>query len=79
MAADEGKTFKDYINAQSVEQRPACKLEPGLAQATPGERFQFERLGYFCVDTRDSAPGKPVFNRIVPLRDSWSKIEKKQS
>jgi glutaminyl-tRNA synthetase len=54
-----------------------CKLEPGLAQAQPGERYQFERKGYFCVDTEDSAPGKPVFNRTVTLRDTWAKIQKR--
>jgi glutaminyl-tRNA synthetase len=51
-------------------------LEPSLAEAAPGARFQFERLGYFCVDTVDSKPGTPVFNRTVPLKDGWSKIAK---
>ena len=54
---------------------PGRKLEPGLAGAAPGSRYQFERLGYFCVDP-DSTPGKPVFNRTVALRDTWAKIEK---
>jgi glutaminyl-tRNA synthetase len=53
-----------------------CKVEPSLAGAAPGTRYQFERLGYFCVD-RDSSPGKPVFNRTVALKDTWAKIEKK--
>jgi glutaminyl-tRNA synthetase len=52
-------------------------VEPGVAGAPPGTRHQFERLGYFCVDT-DAAPGKPVFNRTVTLRDTWAKIEKAQ-
>jgi len=52
-------------------------VEPGVAEAARGTRFQFERVGYFCVDT-DSAPGKPVFNRTVTLRDTWAKIEKAQ-
>ena len=52
-------------------------MEPGRAQAQPGERFQFERQGYFCVD-KDSTPGKLVFNRTVPLKDTWAKIEKSQ-
>ena len=52
-----------------------CFVEPELAEARPGERFQFERQGYFCVD-KDSAPGKLVFNRTVPLKDTWAKIEK---
>ena len=55
----------------------AAKTEPSLREARPGDRFQFERLGYFCADSRDSQPGKPVFNRTVQLKDSWAKIEKK--
>jgi glutaminyl-tRNA synthetase len=51
-------------------------VEPGLAHAEPGSRYQFERLGYFCTDIKDSRPGALVFNRTVPLRDSWAKIEK---
>ena len=53
-----------------------ARLEPALASAAPGARFQFERNGYFCVDSWDSAPGRPVFNRTVGLRDTWAKIEK---
>jgi len=52
-----------------------CLVEPSLASAPAGTRFQFERLGYFCADP-DSSPARPVFNRTVPLRDSWGKIEK---
>jgi glutaminyl-tRNA synthetase len=52
-------------------------LEPGLAGAAPGSRFQFERLGYFCVDSKDSSAGRLVFNRTVALRDSWARIEKR--
>ena len=59
--------------AGSAAQR---KLEPSLASAKPGDRYQFERLGYFCVDP-DSKPGALVFNRTVPLRDTWAKIEKR--
>jgi glutaminyl-tRNA synthetase len=73
-----GKTWRDSLNPRSLELLEGCKLEPGLAQAQPGERYQFERKGYFCVDTEDSAPGKPVFNRTVTLRDTWAKIEKQQ-
>ncbi len=73
---EEGKTWRDSLNPNSVEVLSGCKLEPGLAQAQPGERVQFERKGYFCVDTVDSAPGKPVFNRTVTLRDTWAKIQK---
>jgi glutaminyl-tRNA synthetase len=53
-------------------------VEPSLAKAAPGSRYQFERLGYFCVDPKDSRPGKLVFNRIVPLRDSWAKISERE-
>jgi len=54
-----------------------CYLEPSLSSAEPGSHWQFERLGYFCADRKDSRPGKPVFNRIVTLRDTWARIEKK--
>ncbi|MEO5370188.1 MAG: glutamine--tRNA ligase/YqeY domain fusion protein [Magnetococcus sp. DMHC-1] len=70
--------FKASLNPHSLQILPDCPMEASLAQATPGSRFQFERLGYFCVDTQDSQPGKPVFNRTVTLRDSWAKIEAKQ-
>ncbi len=73
----QGKDFKDFLNPNSLQVVQAF-VEPGLANAQPGERFQFERQGYFCVDTRDSRPGRLVFNRTVPLRDSWAKIEKAQ-
>ncbi len=74
--ADKDRPFTDFLNPHSLDVLYSCKLEPSLADAEPGARFQFERQGYFCVDTRDSRPGKPVFNRTVPLRDSWAKIEK---
>ena len=70
---DDGKTYLDHLNAESQEVIADAKLEPGLAKAEPGERFQFERLGYFCADTIDSQAGKPVFNRTVTLRDAWAK------
>ena len=53
-------------------------LEPGLAAAEPGEHYQFERLGYFCVDAKNSRKASPVFNRTVTLRDTWAKILKAQ-
>jgi glutaminyl-tRNA synthetase len=56
----------------------SCRVEPGLAGAAPGSRYQFERLGYFCVDTKDSSAKKLVFNRIVTLRDTWAKISEKE-
>jgi glutaminyl-tRNA synthetase len=75
--ADEaGKTFLDYLNPDSLEVLRGCQIEPSLVSAPCGARFQFERLGYFNVDD-DSAPGAPVFNRIVSLRDTWAKIEQK--
>ena len=63
------------LNPDSLEVLTSCRVEPGLADATPGTRYQFERQGYFAVDP-DSRPGALVFNRTVPLRDSWAKIEK---
>jgi glutaminyl-tRNA synthetase len=74
-ADEEGAGFKDFISPDSLEVIEAAKLEPGLAQAAVGSRYQFERLGYFCVD-RDSKPGKMVFNRTVTLRDTWAKMVK---
>lgn len=75
-AAEEGKTFLDYLNPDSLKTVTAM-LEPALANVAPGTRVQFERIGYFCAD-KDGTPGKPVFNRTVGLRDSWAKIEKKE-
>jgi glutaminyl-tRNA synthetase len=72
----EGGSFLDNLNPDSLEIVSDAKLEPSLANAKVEDRFQFERVGYFCVDP-DSAPGKLVFNRTLPLRDSWAKIEKK--
>ncbi len=72
--APAGKTFLDNMNPESLQILTA-KVEPSLKTAAAGERVQFERNGYFCVDMVDSQPGKPVFNRIVPLRDSWSKMQ----
>jgi glutaminyl-tRNA synthetase len=72
----EGQEFTDNLNPQSLEILTNCKVEPSLADATPGSRYQFERMGYFAVDP-DTAAGKLVFNRTVALRDTWAKIEKK--
>lgn len=71
-----GKTFLDYLNPNSLEVLQECRVEPSLREAPAGRQFQFERLGYFCVDSRDSSPEGLVFNRIVSLKDSWAKIEK---
>jgi glutaminyl-tRNA synthetase len=76
--APEGRDFIANLNPSSLEVLRGCKLEPSLAEAAPGARYQFERLGYFCADTEDSRPGAPVFNRTVTLKDAWAKIEKRQ-
>jgi glutaminyl-tRNA synthetase len=73
----EGVDYKVNLNPHSLEVLPCCYVEPGLATAAAGDRFQFERLGYFSVDP-DTTPGKLVFNRTVSLRDTWAKIEKAQ-
>jgi len=75
---EEGKDVLDNLNPNSLEVLAHAKLEPSLANAAAGSRYQFERLGYFCVDP-DTKPGKPVFNRTVALKDTWAKVEKKQS
>src|SRR5713101_5876660 len=73
---EEGQDFTANLNPQSLEVLRHAKLEPSLANAAVGSRYQFERLGYFCVDL-DSAPGSLVFNRTVALKDAWAKVEKK--
>lgn len=77
-AVEEGGTFLDNLNPNSLEVVRDAKLEPALADAEPGARLQFERIGYFTVDTVDSRPGAPVFNRTVTLRDTWAKIEQRR-
>ena len=72
-----GKDVLDNLNPNSLEIIADAKVEPSLANPTAGARYQFERLGYFCADP-DSAPGKPVFNRTVALKDAWARAEKKQ-
>src|SRR5271155_839293 len=74
---EDGQDFTANLNPNSLEVITNAKLEPSLASAATGSRYQFERLGYFCVDP-DSKPGKPVFNRTVALKDTWAKVEKKQ-
>ena len=73
---EEGKTFLDNINPNSLEVVNA-KAEPALGDVNRGDNFQFERMGYFVADIKDHSPGKPVFNRSVTLRDTWAKISKK--
>lgn len=72
----EGEDFRESINPDSLVTLEGCRLEPGLATARPGSRYQFERQGYFFVDPVDSTEGSPVFNRTVALRDTWARIEK---
>ncbi len=74
----EGSDWRGNLNPASAEILTGCKVEPSLAPASPGDRFQFERLGYFVVD-QDSAAGRLVFNRSVTLRDTWARIEKAQA
>jgi len=70
--------FKTLLNSNSLEALTSCRVEPSLADAEPGSRYQFLRQGYFCVDSIDSSADKLVFNRTVTLRDTWAKIEKAQ-
>lgn len=72
----DGQDLAAHINPDSLEILTGCKVEPSLASATPGSTYQFLRQGYFCVDSVDSTPGHLVFNRTVPLRDSWARTEK---
>jgi glutaminyl-tRNA synthetase len=72
----EGEDFTSNLNPNSLETLLDAKLEPSLASAEVGGRYQFERVGYFCVDP-DSKPGRLVFNRTLPLKDTWARIEKK--
>ena len=70
--------YKSYLNPDSLQSLTSCRVEPSLADAAPGSKYQFERQGYFCVDSVDSSYDILVFNRTVSLRDSWAKIEKTQ-
>ncbi len=74
MDVPEGRSWKEHLNLDSLTVLKGCKVEPHLAEAAPGERFQFERVGYFCVDSHDSRDGVPVFNRTIGLADTWAKI-----
>ena len=74
---EEGETWLDSLNPDSLVVLEGCKLEPSLSKSAPGDRFQFERKGYFCVDP-DSILERPVFNRTATLRDTWAKQAQKQ-
>ena len=71
--------FLESLNPESLKILRECKLEPALGESTQGENYQFERLGYFCLDASDSKPGELVFNRTVPLRDSWAKLARQNN
>jgi len=73
---EEGEDWISNLNPKSLEVIRGARLEPMLREASPGSRWQFERMGYFCADTKDSRPGAPVFNRTVTLRDTWARIQK---
>jgi glutaminyl-tRNA synthetase len=77
--AAEGEHFLVNLNPDSLQVLTGCKLEPMLGSAAPGARFQFERVGYFCVDSTRAASGVPVFNRTVTLKDTWAKIEQRDA
>ncbi len=74
---DVGDDLESIINPNSLEVLENCYLEPSLAGAQPGDKFQFERTGYFCAD-KDLTPDRLVFNRTVSLKDTWARIEQKQ-
>jgi glutaminyl-tRNA synthetase len=76
-AGQKDKDFREFLNPDSLQVLPQAKVEPSVKDAAPEQRYQFERLGYFCVDMVDSKPGQPVFNRTVTLKDTWAKIQKR--
>ena len=78
-AGKEGREYKDYLNPESLRTLTHCKLEPALRAAGVGEAIQFEREGYFCLDSASAADGAPIFNRTVTLRDTWAKIEQENN
>ncbi|MBF0442209.1 MAG: glutamine--tRNA ligase, partial [Oligoflexales bacterium] len=75
---EEGKDYKDFLNPSSLEAISGARVEAFLGEAVPQACYQFERVGFFCVDGKDSKKGNPVFNRTVTLRDTWAKIEEKE-
>jgi glutaminyl-tRNA synthetase len=76
---EDGADWLSFLNPESLVTVTDAKLEPSLADAVPGTRYQFERQGYFCVDTKDSAPDRVVFNRTTTLRDTWARVRQSQS
>jgi glutaminyl-tRNA synthetase len=76
---EEGQDWRDNLNPQSLEVLEKCWMEPALADAPPTARLQLERIGYFCLDAKDSQPGNLVLNRTVTLRDPWANLQKRQN
>ena len=72
----EGEDWRDHLNPDALRVLTGCKLEPGLAEAEPSAAVQFIRVGYFCLDSRDATPERPVFNRTIGLRDTWARMER---
>ena len=77
LSEEKERDFKEFLNPDSLVVKEGCVVEPSLANASPLSHFQFERVGYFNADP-DSAPGRPVFNRTVALKDSWTKEKERQ-
>jgi len=78
-SGDPNGNFLSDLNPDSIETLKSCRVEPGLLKAKPVDVFQFERIGYFCVDSKDSSPEALVFNRTVTLRDTWLKLEQEHT
>ena len=78
LSVGEGKSWLDFLNPDSLEVRKDCWIEPSVSEAAIGARFQFERLGYFCLDP-DSTPDKQVYDRTTTLRDSWRKAQQQSN
>ncbi|MDG1861086.1 MAG: glutamine--tRNA ligase, partial [SAR324 cluster bacterium] len=76
---DPGGNFLNDLNPDSIETVTSCRVEPGLLKAKPEDIYQFERVGYFCVDSKESRPEALVFNRTVTLRDTWAKLGQENS
>ncbi|MCK4701054.1 MAG: glutamine--tRNA ligase, partial [Bacteroidales bacterium] len=76
-AGQKDSDYKEFLNPDSLKVLKDCKVEPSLSKSKPMDKFQFQRIGYFCVDY-DSTEDHLVFNHTVPLRDSWEKMQKKQ-
>jgi glutaminyl-tRNA synthetase len=73
----EGRDYREFLNPASLEVLPSARMEPVVPGLPPGTQFQFERMGYFCIDTKHSRPGAPVINRTVTLKDAWAKAQAK--